>query len=101
MSTTAEQFAAALNDDGLIWTTGDGESFADLMARLGGEEVAWDGDETFRYEFEDGSSIVTSMGGWDLGLPGGCYCWAGVDKGRHAEGCDLSKATGGHPRSTT
>ena len=45
------------------------------------------GDAT-RYEFSDGSALVVTDCGWDLGFPAPstCCCWAGA--GEHRDECE-------------
>jgi len=43
--------------------------------------------ESRRYDFADGSSIVVGASAWDVGLPGGCHCWAGAGH----DGCESKR----------
>ncbi len=48
------------------------------------------GEESSRWRFADGSSIVYHSFAWDLGLddaPEDCWCWAGCNHGRHYGDC--------------
>lgn len=77
MMTMAEQVASRFTD-GQTYTTAAGESL-DTVARAAGAGAAvWaDGPSgtLTRYEFDDGSTIVDSGEGWDLGFGLGCWCW--------------------------
>jgi len=84
--TIAETIAALLGDDGQVFTARDGRTL-DEVCRDVGARVTTDGFDKTRYDFDDGSSIVVAGAAWDLGLPGGCYCWEGANGGRHADEC--------------
>lgn len=88
MSTAAEQFAAALGDDGQNFETDNGISFDNLAEQMGAtlmysaREYADDIDNTMtyvdgfesshisgdpiRYAFPDGSAIVLAGEAWDI-----------------------------------
>lgn len=78
--TLAEIVASLFGGDGLCWATDDGDHLEDVCARFGAEFLDR-GDDT-RYHFPDGSALVTSPTGWDLGFEGeeyrDCFCWSGV-----------------------
>lgn len=84
--TIAETFGDELNGDGTQFATDAGEQWSDLLKRYGADKAASD-HEQVRWEFSDGSSIVEAGDAWDLGLAGGCFCWAGAEYGRHHERC--------------
>lgn len=46
-------------------------------------------DQTYRYEFADGSAIVIAGDGWDIGFRGHelpCWCWPSAHP-EHADDC--------------
>ena len=98
----AEQVAHAYGGDGMQWTAkdpaisgqepmaGDEVHLEDFTDHIG---VEWHyrEDGNHRFEFSDGSAIVTSGGAaWDVGFRGECLeciCWPDANHGRHNEGC--------------
>lgn len=92
--TIASALAALVGGDGTVWTTSDGRDFAGLLD----EECSWkehQGDPSMssvvtRYDFLDGSSIVTNPEFWDFGFPG-CFCSSGVG---HSDECVSPPAAG-------
>jgi len=85
--TTAETVALLFDDDGQVWETEDGVSFADACEAAGAvvqhgraeqdeRTQAFTGnyemltpsscDASVRYLFEDGSALVEDWGAWDL-----------------------------------
>jgi hypothetical protein len=87
MGTIAEQIAARFGDDGQQWEDADGVALWDACKAAGGSaDQFWELEAT-RYEFDDGSALVLTPGGWDIGMPGTdrrCICWPSVGVG----GCD-------------
>ena len=84
--TTAEKISECFRDDGQCCKKG---GMTLQQACLGERpiittEAKGTDNEKNRYEFRDGSSIVTDGLAWDLGLPGGCFCWEGEG---HSEEC--------------
>lgn len=65
MATIAEQIAERFNNDGQQWLDADGEHIEAVCADEGTYEVE---GETVRCEFDDGSAIVITGGGWDIGF---------------------------------
>ena len=68
-STTAQQIASLLHDDGTCWETDDGRTFDALMADHGAlrqERTIEGGDSPtyIRYQFDDNSGIVVANGHW-------------------------------------
>jgi len=87
--TAAQKISTLLGDDGLRWESRDGRGIAQLCEDHGASgPYGQSGRGTMpeRYDFDDGSSIVVTDGGWDLGLSQDCYCWVGVG---HDENCTL------------
>lgn len=83
--------AAAIVGDLDGWTLPDGQELVDVLRQRATNVETRDHDET-RFEFEDGSSIVTSGGGWDFGYPAsarpGLWCWCWDDgRGGHTTDC--------------
>ena len=82
----AEQVAARLGDDGMLFTSESGEDLAEVCESMGGEmakgrtrydderdcevvEPVARGEQIFdliRYEFDDGSAIVIAGEQWDI-----------------------------------
>jgi len=93
--TIAQQISRLFGDDGQRFEADDGRDIGDVCeeksARTDRERRGYAGCAT-RYEFEDGSAIVTRDGGWDIGIPhcAACYCWEGADHGRHVPQCIYS-----------
>ncbi len=92
--TIAQQIATRFNNDGQTWTAP-----SDNPSNSAGEDhiqdvcldLAEDTSHTAgadRYDFADGSSIVITSSAWDLGLPGGCFCWEGAG---HDDTCDRAQ----------
>lgn len=98
-TTTAQQVAALLDDDGQRWETRDGGvSLHDLATQNGARVTRRDGGDT-RYDFCDGSAIVTCGGhGWDLALSPDCWCWQGAG---HSEECTSLRALEAEDRAET
>lgn len=82
MVSVAEKIAKRVSD-GETFKTTKGTDLAKLCGRLAIVYHWGAEDDRIRYEFADGSAIVMTAGGWDLGFDGtGCYCWQGVGKHR-------------------
>lgn len=84
--TTAARFAATLHDDGQILVTDDGRDIGHLARDLDPCVTVRSTHDATRYLFGDGSSIVETAGGWDIGLSPDCWCWAGTG---HEQDCRL------------
>jgi len=82
----ANAVADEYGNDGQRYENRDGVRLEDRCAALAVNKKRSRNYTNTRYEFADGSSLVASDGGWDLGLPGGCFCWAGD---RHERDCEL------------
>ena len=86
--TDAQRFAAEL-DDGQLFETAAGESFADLLA--GFAATSRDVGGCTRHEFTDGSVIIECAYAWDIGITHSsehCHCWPEANPGGwHAEDC--------------
>lgn len=65
MATIAEQIAERFNNNGQQWVDADGEHIETACNDEGQYEAQ---GETARYEFFDGSAIVITGGGWDIGF---------------------------------
>ena len=89
-NTTAQQVADMLNNNGMNWRTNDGRHFDDVMKELdaqvsyarrhavesetlgGDAEEEWvdvnprDISDAVRFEFDDGSAIVSYHNCWDI-----------------------------------
>ena len=85
MTSTAQQIADALDNDGQQWTTrptddSEPKTFTDLIAQHGGSAIEWrDGwmvGDVHRLTFADGSVITIAGSAWDIGFTG-CFCWEG------------------------
>ena len=88
--TTAEQIAEQFHNDGQRWNTDDGIPLSHICEA---EYPTTDrrADST-RYTFADGSVILATDGGWDLGYAG-CWCWEGEG---HTEACEARKNDRAH-----
>jgi hypothetical protein len=85
-TTQAQQIATRYDDDGQVWRRKDGRRR--LYDDLNSACAVWyihrfHGSDAVRWELPDGSAIVTTSGGWDLGIPstddddrGECTCFA-------------------------
>ncbi len=86
--TTAEKIALQFENDGQVFEVDD-IHIADVC-----QDVAWYPpsvtSDSERYEFTDGSAIVVTGGGWDLGFPAPatCHCWPNANHGRHSDDCE-------------
>ncbi len=87
-TSTAATIAEQFQNDGLVFRTQDGTNLDDVC-RERASNVVTDGFDKTRYGFADGSSLVVAGAAWDLGLPGGCFCWAEANWGRHADDCPV------------
>jgi len=89
----AEMLAKGYGDDGQNWDNdGDGDLEADCESQA--ERHHRNGD-AMRYEFADGSAIVTTPGGWDVGYSGvglDCTCWPSA--GIHMHECPAEQSHG-------
>ncbi len=89
--TTAECIALRFQNDGQRFMV-DGDHIADVCLHTGPHPPNTIGDSE-RYEFSDGSAIVITGGGWDIGhpAPATCHCWPYARVGGHSDECvDLS-----------
>lgn len=84
--TEAEAIAERFGNDGQQWQDETGRDLSDVCDEQATARRT-DGRDRTRWDFADGSSIVAAGAAWDLGLPGGCYCWAEANWGRHADDC--------------
>lgn len=84
--TKAEEISRRFDDDGQKFEDASGIEIDGACYASCGHPTR-SGDWA-RYEFGDGSAIITSVYGWDLGYsaPATCYCWAG--NGEHLDGCE-------------
>ncbi len=93
--TIAEVIASAFRNDGQVWTAAEdlqgigiakGDRIPDACQRLCRKRREL--GESVRFDFADGSSIITEGGGWDFGIPDSeDFCWLGG--GHHGgAGCD-------------
>ena len=90
METEAERFADLFGYDGQIWTTKDGNAFMDLLEEFNAKAEWRDGfrvGEVIRHTFADGSVILETGGGWDLGYSD-CFCMNGAG---HNDDCEEAK----------
>jgi len=93
--TKAKQIASQYDNDGQCFEDYDGMH---ITHPCGGLALFEDtrGDST-RYEFRDGSAIVITGGGWDVGhpAPAACHCWPDANHGGHQEDCEEGLTGGG------
>jgi hypothetical protein len=87
--TSAEKVGEELKGDGMVFKTVDGRTLEELCEAAGARRSKPDNDSK-RFDFKDGSSIIAKPGAWDYGMTGGCGCWAG-DSNRHAEECTQAR----------
>ena len=90
--TIAKKIAEMFGNDGQQWTTklcGLVEADVDEVCSQYCTDPGRRGEST-RYEFDDGSAIVVTPGGWDFGHPAPCtcHCWPEAYRGGHADECE-------------
>jgi hypothetical protein len=89
MDTTAATISDLFDGDGQRWESRlTAEGLSEACESRGGRRS--EHGESVKWVFADGSSIVETGGGWDLGLnsEADCYCW---------DACQTEHpATGGH-----
>lgn len=71
------------------WTTPSGTTLQALCERLADWREVQQGrlGTNLKYTFKDGSSIVITGGGWDVGfMDSACFCWASL--GYHMPDCE-------------
>lgn len=78
--TIAEDVARIFDDNGQIFESAHGATSLTIDKACENRsirEIRKYG--CIRYEFTDGSAIILTAGGWDIGFPAPatCYCWAG------------------------
>jgi hypothetical protein len=83
VTTSAQEISARFGDDGQRWTDADGvelEGVLDADAHTFGERNA---AVPQRWQFADGSAIITTDAAWDLGVTDtddhdrrSCVCWS-------------------------
>lgn len=86
MTTIAERIAARMRGG---WTTPSGTTIQALCERLADRREVHQGRREVHHKFifEDGSSIIITGGGWDVGFTdASCYCWA--SEGYHLPDCE-------------
>ena len=91
--TIAEQIARQFGDDGQQWIDDNGQGL-ELVAGATANRTTYKehgiAGSPIRYEFEDGSAIVTAGDAWDIGVPGHdleCWCWPEAQHEDHQEDC--------------
>lgn len=93
MTTIAETVAAEFGNDGRVWKNEAGEKLEAVCKARGAKRNHSDARDATRWEFADGSVIVTAGDGWDLALSPGdddCFCWQGA--GEHFNRCARAEA---------
>ena len=84
-ATLAGVISARYHDDGRRWRDDDHVHIEDALLAAGARKDRSDDLDATRWTLSDGSVIVTSWDGWDLGYPGtDCWCWQGAG---HEDGC--------------
>lgn len=81
--TIAEKVAGIMGNDGTNWKDEEGNTLEVVCLTRGAVKFGKDDPRTtntYKYEFEDGSSIVDANGvAWDLGfMNSDCFCWEQV-----------------------
>lgn len=76
--TTAEHIAARFGDDQQRFRNDAGEHLDNVVLEEGAIVLIVDrARDIVRYEFRDGSAIVTTTDAWSIGFPStACACWA-------------------------
>ena len=67
---------------GTSWVSDTNEQLIDtLEAESTDKDQDWERELT-KYQFEDGSSVVLSVGAWDIGPTNvdGCFCWPAANE---------------------
>ena len=86
--TAAEGIANRFNNDGQCWRDSSGVRIYDIVqanaASVCGVLRGNVGDSE-RFEFADGSAIVITGGGWDMGYPAPCACHCWISQPHHCE----------------
>lgn len=76
--TIAEEISALFDDDGMAPFDCDVITIDEACSDRRATNEVRNGD-SIRYDFSDGSSIVTVSGAWDFGMPDSdCHCWLGA-----------------------
>lgn len=79
--TIAQQISAQFNDDGRKFEDADGTDLCEVIdARCTSKDRRHDHlEDSTRYYFADGSSIIVAADCWDLGIAGtDCHCMDGT-----------------------
>lgn len=85
--TQAESISKMFHDDGLCFVTDAGLHLNQVCMAHEPETVEHEEYGT-AYRFRDGSSIIATNGGWDLGIQGAtCWC-CDCGAGKHVDGCE-------------
>ena len=73
--TTAEMIAAEFDNDGQKWENASMEALGDYVTPYA-DEIDERGDGAYRVQFTDGSALILTPEGWDIGFsaPATCYC---------------------------
>ena len=83
MTTRAQQISNTFVNNGSIWKIKDGLSIYTVCAYLSSDADHNRDRELTKYIFPDGSAIIFTASGWDIGYKD-CWCMAGNG---HSDDC--------------
>lgn len=90
-ATLAQKISAMFQNDGQRFETDIGTQLDVVCDKYVGGKLTYrdgHGTDTYRWDFEDGSSIVVMGACWDIGMSQDCFC--GAEEGHQGTTCKLS-----------